>query len=98
MASKDANYKFTQLDVPGSTSTVGLAINDDGVIAGQYYFDLSGHTRGFVYDRGNFTTIATPPDAYQVWPAAINKFDEVAGWYHSDKDYGFMYDKGALLT
>jgi probable HAF family extracellular repeat protein len=38
--------KYTAIDVPGSTSTSALAINDDGEIVG-WYVDKNGNTHGF---------------------------------------------------
>jgi uncharacterized membrane protein len=38
--------KYTAIDVPGSTSTAALAINDDGEIVG-WYVDKNGNTHGF---------------------------------------------------
>ena len=38
--------KYTAVDVPGSTSTAALAINDDGEIVG-WYVDKNGNTHGF---------------------------------------------------
>lgn len=38
--------KYTAIDVPGSTSTAALTINDDGEIVG-WYVDKKGNTHGF---------------------------------------------------
>ena len=38
--------KYTAIDVPGSTSTAALGINDDGEIVG-WYVDRKGNTHGF---------------------------------------------------
>jgi probable HAF family extracellular repeat protein len=44
--------KYTAIDVPGSTSTSVLGINDDGVIVGSYE-DKNGNTHGFRGEHEN---------------------------------------------
>src|SRR4051794_30810636 len=52
-----ANFIFTQIDVPGATSTSASGINDAGQIVGQFN---NGGTHGFLYSGGSFTQIDAP--------------------------------------
>ena len=62
-----AQYCFSALDVPGATGTVPQGINDSGNIVG-CYDDAKGR-HGFLYARGNFTTIDYPgaPNTRALW-------------------------------
>ena len=42
-----ADYTFTQIDVPGSDGTLAFGINDSGQIVG-YYQDADGYFHGFL--------------------------------------------------
>ena len=55
-----AQFDFTTIDVPGSTSTAANG-NSTHEIAGEYVVD--GNTHGFVLNKGVFTTIDFPPSA-----------------------------------
>src|SRR6266700_2754392 len=51
--------EFTQIDVPGASFTVALAINPRGDIVG-IYGDSNGNLHGFLLSKEKFTTIDVP--------------------------------------
>src|SRR5262249_29843098 len=78
-------------DVPGVTFTAAKAINDSGVIAGDYV-TADGHLHGFVRDAaGNFTSIDFP-DSIRTTVTALNDSGQVAGWYEDSAggQHGFI--------
>jgi len=78
---------LTVFDPPGSKSTVGLAINDSGVVAGGYFTYTGGNPlHGFVRDQlGNITTFDAPGAGTQgdqgTEVTAINSVGQVVGYY-----------------
>ena len=71
-------YELTSCDVPGSTYTLVLGINDKGLIVGRYG-DASGD-HGFL--RGEAATVETLDAPGAVFTEAFDITDEgqVAGW------------------
>jgi uncharacterized membrane protein len=55
----DTNGSFTQIDVPGATSTQVWGINNAGQIVGSYSAMGDGH-HGFIDTNGSFTQIDVP--------------------------------------
>ena len=51
--------RYTNFDVPGAADTIGLGINDHGVVVGAY-FDSHGNSHGFIGRPGKFTTVNVP--------------------------------------
>lgn len=51
--------RYTNFDVPGAANTIGLGINDHGVVAG-FYDDSHGNSHGFIDQNGHFTKINVP--------------------------------------
>jgi uncharacterized membrane protein len=80
---------FTQLDVPGTTTTQPSAINNFGVIAGLYCVDADCH--GFTWQDGRFTTVDVP-GATRTEVSGINDFGWLVGRYvdSSEVDHGFV--------
>ena len=97
-----ADYAFTSLDVPGSTSTIPTSINESGQVAG-VFTDGTGATHGFIYSVGLFTALDVPGAAAyytQTIGASINinasgqvagSFSDTTGVFH-----GFVYSGGAF--
>ena len=50
---------YTTIDVPGAADTIGLGINDHGVVVGAY-FDSHGTSHGFIDRHGKFTKVNVP--------------------------------------
>lgn len=80
---------FLTIDVtiPGATTTGPTAINNVGQIVGSYFDNLSptfpnGRTRGFIYDKGEFTTFDFPHALVTVTlPVDINDSSQIVGVY-----------------
>jgi len=88
---------WTTLDVPGSTSTEPLGMNDAGDVVGSY---SNGHRSiGFLYSEGIFTKIRVP-GAVETTPYGINDNGQIAGVYKSDdsKVHGFFFDGQTFTT
>jgi probable HAF family extracellular repeat protein len=64
-------YTITPFDVPGSTSTNALGINNSGQIVG-YYTDSAGAQHGFLDTNGAFTTLPFVP-------TGINNVGQIVG-------------------
>ncbi len=54
-----ANYQFTQIDVPGSYGTDVYGISNNGLVSG-FYLDAAGFDHGFVWKEGTFTDVDHP--------------------------------------
>lgn len=93
-----AQYVFTTVDYPGSTSTA-VNGNSPNAVAGQFD-DADGNTHGFVMDnKGNFTRIDVP-GALFTSVNGINAGGDLAGIYvNADgKTLGYFYSKGKFTT
>jgi probable HAF family extracellular repeat protein len=91
-------FKFTTIDVPGSTRTAANA-NSSNAIAGEYD-DLSGATHGFILRGSAYTTInVRPPQSYTAING-INLAGQLAGTYidRSGGFHAFFSDKGVAFT
>jgi len=86
---------FTSIDVPYSTHTQALGINDAGVIVG--FYDDDRGTHGFRYD-GLFATIDVPGGT-ATFATGINKRGHIIGYYRDgSRVKGFLYEKGRFTT
>lgn len=97
---------YTTIAVPGSVSTYAESINKYGVIAG-YYFDSSGNSHGFTWDKGTVTTIDYGHGYPNTYLAAIDDSGLILGGYGSwitvgsvpyPWEHGFLYSGGKFLT
>jgi uncharacterized membrane protein len=90
--------EFTQIDVPGASFTVALAINPRGDIVGGYG-DSNGNFHGFLLSKGKFTTIDVPA-ATDTIPLAINPQGKIVGEYFdsSGNAHGFLLSNGTFTT
>jgi len=92
-------YTFTTIDVPGSSDTEALGINDAGQIVG--FFEDSGATptaHGFLKDGATFTTV-DPPGATSTEAFGINDAGQIVGLFYdaTARQHGFLKD-GAIFT
>ena len=88
---RDQLGNYTSFVVPDSAATVGVSINNAGVVAGLYGIpnDTSGKQFAFIRDAsGNITTFL-PPNANTMSVAGINASSQIAGSYRSDIDNNF---------
>lgn len=82
---RDAAGTMTQVDYPGATETVCLAINDLGEITG-YYLDASKVSHGFITKNGKFRTVPFPV------AVGINNGGSFVGSYigKNQEHYGYV--------
>jgi len=75
-----ANGSITQFSPPGAASTLPLAINAKGAIAG-YYFDSSDFRHGFLRSpNGTIVTFDVPGGFDHVFANSINNNGDIAGY------------------
>jgi len=89
-----SNGTFVQLDFPGSQLTEAFAINDAGVIVGDYQIN-STSPHAFIYQNGGYTNIDYP-GTNGGFASAINNSGVVAGVFHdlSGGIHGYLYEAG----
>jgi probable HAF family extracellular repeat protein len=87
-----AGFAYTSFQVPGSSYTVGLGVNNLGDIVGS--FVSNGVQSGFLYTAGVFQTIACPGASFTI-AQAINDSGVIVGWCGFGKlAQGFIYQNG----
>jgi probable HAF family extracellular repeat protein len=86
---RDGAGNITQIDYPGSISTLCSGINDAGTITG-VYTDTRGVDHGFVRANGNYRTVGP------AYIAAINNHGSIVGSFvtKSGETYGFLHLRG----
>jgi uncharacterized membrane protein len=90
----------TIFDVPGSSRTLALDINEKGEIVGRYV--SAGQNHGFLRDAdGNLTTIDYPGSSFSV-ASSINDRGDILGWYTVPTDptgrHGFVLRDGVFTS
>ncbi len=101
-ASTGQGYTWTTIDVTGAVGTFPIAVNDHGVVVGEYYAnstDLAiGVSRGFIKQGRKYTTIDDPLGASSA-AYGVNDLGEIVGTYTDSNgdDYGFI-DQGSRFT
>jgi len=85
---------LTGIEPSGALTSVAIGINNKGQAVGTYT-DTNGHQHGFVYWRGQATTLDVP-DSTSTGATAINKLGAVAGEYTDANavEHGFVYRDG----
>jgi len=88
------DYRFTRIDVPGSSQTIAGSINARGDIVGRYD-DADGRTHGFLLHKGVFSTIDFPRASLTA-PRAINTQGDIVGRFElaDEVDHGFLLHDG----
>jgi probable HAF family extracellular repeat protein len=72
---------YTTLSVPGSTYTAAAGINDPGQVVGTYGAIVPGNFRGFLYSRGDYTTVSNPLAPDNTGLFGINNRGQIVGSY-----------------
>ena len=83
-------YSFTTIDVPGSTRTEVIGINNNGTMVGAY--NSGGKDIGFIYDGSTFTDFSI--GTYKTRIYDINDDGTFVGFYmrHDGAYYGYQSD------
>jgi hypothetical protein len=97
---------LTVFDAPGAVSTVGISINDSGVVAGGYFTYTGGNPpHAFVRDQvGNITTFDAPGAGTEgnqgTEVTAINSVGQIAGYYGDSNSvyHGFLRGVDGTVT
>jgi hypothetical protein len=85
-------FNYTSFQVPGSSHTAALGLNNSGEIVGD--FVSNGHQAGFLYSGGNFQTIACP-NAGSTIAQGINDNGVIVGSCDpTGSAQGFIYQNG----
>jgi uncharacterized membrane protein len=106
---RDKGGRFTKIEVPGASYTTIHGINKRGQVVGAFLEGgvtpnpdgtlPPGVVRGFLWERGRFTTRDVPGS---IWtqPFGINDRGEVSGGYYDriGKQHGFVLQKGKYTT
>ncbi len=98
-APPEAPLTYTNIDIPGASSSGASNINSSGQIVGGYV-DSLGTQHAFVTDkRGGFNTIDFP-DAVVTFGSGINNRGDVVGSYRDTAGvtHGFLLSDGILST
>jgi len=97
---------YTSIVVPGATYTYTEGINKYGVVAG-YYFDTSGNSHGFTWNKGTITTVDYGNGYPNTYLAGIDNSGVMVGGYGSNMtigsvsypwEHGFLYSGGTFST
>jgi probable HAF family extracellular repeat protein len=90
--------------INGSSSSIGIAINNLGHVAGRSYFASSALYRTFLYSDGKSKDLDNNSTDYSM-PSGINVHDEVVGTFQPSANYGdpfhptaraFLYSRGRM--
>jgi probable HAF family extracellular repeat protein len=88
----------TRIAVPGARTTTAVGINNRGQVVGQY-LDANGRYHGYLWERGQFTTIDAP-GAVATTPFDINDRGQLVGVrLEADETFrGFVLERGRFRT
>src|ERR1700730_15243843 len=90
----DTGGNFTQIDVPGATSTFANGINGAGQIVGRFNNSVGGH--GFLDTGGSFTQIDVP-GANATSANGINGAGQIVGLFDNTTGvHGFLDTGGGV--
>ncbi len=91
--------KWKSIDVPGAAATYSSAINDKGVVTGNW-LDSNGLTHGFVRaSDGTITSFDPREDTGGAYPDGINIHGSVAGTYlRQNIGHGFVRTSDGSIT
>lgn len=97
-AAAQCKYNAQILDYPincglGYAITVGLGLNEQGVVVGRYKCALWEHDEGFRWTPPNsYMTLPRPPGVESLEAVDINEAGEIAGTYVDETGFkGFVY-------
>jgi len=98
LKAQTASFNFAQLDVPNSASTEADGINTRGDIVG-FFVDSANKTHGFLFRKGEFTTIDFPgADVVSTQARGINPQGDIVGFYVSKDAAGVSHTHGFVAT
>ncbi len=94
----DTSGEFTNIQVPGETSTFAYGINNSGQAVGDF-IRTDGNSHGFLYTGGVLTTIDAP-GAQQTFAVGINDTGQIVGSYFGADliSHGLLYVDGHFTT
>ncbi|MGY8665927.1 HYR domain-containing protein [Bradyrhizobium sp. UFLA05-109] len=96
----DSGGNFTHLNVSAVLSAA-TDINNAGQIVG-FYGDTAGHSHGFLYSGGGFTTLDGPQgvDSVDVYALGINNLGQIVGSYidANGVSHGWVYSNGSYTN
>jgi hypothetical protein len=97
---RSPNGKITVIDLPGSDATQPWAINDKGVIAGQYWTGGEyGTWHGFVRTADGAFVSFDPPGSASTIVSSINNKGAIVGTYSGDNGvFGFLRAPDGTIT
>lgn len=90
-------FKFANVKVKGAMETDSYAVNNAGVIAGDY-IDASGTQHGLILDGTMVTSFDGPSGSSSIAAYGINSSNTVAGWYLDSNGVpeAFVYANGTF--
>jgi hypothetical protein len=104
---RDRKGRYHQIDVPGAVTTQASKLNGRGQIVGAFNTEICQNpdqvvcpgAKGFLLERGRFTTIAVP-DAVYTQALGINNAGVVVGEYLDEASaiHGFRWQRGRFDT
>jgi len=99
LAQPPVTFKFVDVKVKGATQTDSYAVNNAGVIAGDY-IDSSGVQHGLILNKAIVTSFDGPGGSTLIAAYGINSSNAVVGWYlnSSGVPTAFMYAKGKFAA
>jgi uncharacterized membrane protein len=77
-------FTTIDVDIPGAVGTQVQGINNRGQMTGAYH-DAEANVRGFLMDKGVFTTVL-PPDAFTGTASDINDRGQIVGFFRVPGD------------
>ncbi|MFY9645909.1 MAG: hypothetical protein WAK29_12065 [Terriglobales bacterium] len=92
-------FKFSNVKAKGATETDSYAVNNAGVIAGDY-IDSSGVQHGMILAGTKLTSFDAPNSGTTIAAYGINTANAVVGWYDSSTGVptAFMYANGTFAS
>jgi probable HAF family extracellular repeat protein len=95
LAQPPLTITFKDAKAPGATETDTYAVNNAGVIAGDY-IDKAGVQHGMILNKSKLTKFDGPSGSTLIAAYGINTAGAVVGWYNDSNgvNTAFMYAKG----
>lgn len=94
-AARPGSWTFIELNGPGASQTVPLAINNRGQVAGWFTSNGCYCDRAFLWDNGEMRALPLPEGARNVRARGINDHGTVVGHTVLDGTYAMMWKDGA---
>jgi len=88
---------YTNLDVPGATTTIATQLSNTGQVIGRYY-DATGGAHAFVYQDGNYSEIAVPDAAFTTALQISSAGKILAEYFDSNGLHPLIDDNGSNTT